>query len=80
MALEPSVKLEYTKQKWDKPSYDNGIVVLKKAVRHNRVLDYNILTSCIKFDTYYIPPTPLPPWPESTAGMNHVLLCTVIGY
>ncbi|KIM73291.1 hypothetical protein PILCRDRAFT_15382 [Piloderma croceum F 1598] len=31
LALEPSVKLEYAKQKWDKLSYDNGIATLEKA-------------------------------------------------
>ena len=33
-ALEPSVKLEYAKQKWDKSSYDKGVAALEKAVRH----------------------------------------------
>ncbi|KIM75155.1 hypothetical protein PILCRDRAFT_13838 [Piloderma croceum F 1598] len=31
LALEPSVKLEYAKQKWDKSSYDKGLAALKKA-------------------------------------------------
>ncbi|KAJ8581417.1 hypothetical protein M405DRAFT_706535, partial [Rhizopogon salebrosus TDB-379] len=29
LALEPSVKLEYTKQKWDKDCYDKGVAAFE---------------------------------------------------
>jgi hypothetical protein len=35
IALELSIKLEYAKQKWDKVSYDKGVVAFEKVVRHN---------------------------------------------
>ena len=31
-ALEPSIKLEYTKQKWEKDAYDRGVAVFEKVV------------------------------------------------
>jgi hypothetical protein len=72
-ALEPSIKLEYAKQKWDKPAYDKGVAALEKTVRYLSNTHFEILISYVKIDTYYVPPTPLPPEPRSTAGTKVVL-------
>jgi hypothetical protein len=44
--------------------------------------DCNILTSwsCTKFDAYYVPPTPLPTQPGSTAGTKNVMSRMVVAY
>ena len=72
-ALEPFIKLKYAKQKWDKPAYDKGVAVLEKAVRYLSNTHFEILISYIKFDMYYVPLTPLPPEPRSTAGLKVLL-------
>ena len=67
IALEPSVKLEYVKQKWDKPKVSPH---LRKQYVAFWMANFEILTSNLKFNTCYVPPTPLSPQPGSTAGIR----------
>jgi hypothetical protein len=43
---------------------------LRKQYVAFRIANFEILTSSLKVDAYYVPPTPLPPQPGSTTGIE----------
>jgi hypothetical protein len=44
VALEPSIKLEYTKQKWDKDCYDKGVAAFENVVRHSCISHLRLIS------------------------------------